>query len=191
VRDSIKFGAILMVYTMIAGAGLAFVNIKAMPRIEENKVRAENAARAEVLPDMIGGYELKGEGSAFPYWIGYRDTQKSEPAGYIFIARGPGYSSTIETMVGVDINGKIVGVKILFQRETPGLGAKVEEIRHGDAVPWFTLQFKGKTSSDNIRVAKDDGDIDAITGATISSRTVTNSINRGLVELQKIIGEGL
>ena len=179
-----------MVYALVAGAALAFVNIKAIPRIKQNKLEAENVARTEVLPNMVGGYELKGEGVDFSYWIGYLDAQKSEPGGYIFLARGNGYSSTIETMVGVDPEGKITGVKILFQQETPGLGARVEEIHHGETYPWFTSRFTGKTVSDNIRVTTDGGEIDTITGATISSRAVTDSINRGLVELyKKVSGE--
>ncbi len=116
--------------------------------------------------------------------------EKKEPGGYIFVTRGNGYSSTIETMVGVDMYGKIRNAKILFQQETPGLGAKVEEIRYRETESWFTKQFKGKTVTDDIRVIKDGGNIDAVTGATISSRAVTNSINSGLVELEKTIGGG-
>ena len=189
-RDMVKIGVILMVYALFAGAALAFVNITTISRITKNKSDTENAARAEVLPDMAGGYELKGKDTDFPYWIGYRDEKKTEPGGYIFIARGCGYSSTIATMVGVDSNGAVTGVKILFQQETPGLGAKVEEISHGENEPWFTRQFKGKTVEDDIKVTKDGGSIDAITGATISSRAVANSIYEGLVKLKKTGGGG-
>ncbi len=130
------------------------------------------------------------QGNEFSCWTGYFDAEKSRPGGYIFIVEGTGYSSTIKTMVGVDQQGVITGVKILSQQETPGLGAKVEEILYGETEPWFTRQFKGKTASDNIRVATAGGNIDSITGATISSRTVTNSINRGLAQLVKKVGGG-
>ena len=186
-RDILKLGAILMIYSLVAAGALAFVNIETIPQIRQNKMDAEDAARALVLPGMAGGYELKNEGSDFLYWIGYRDAQKSEPGGYIFITRESGYSSTLEIMVGV-LDDKITGVKILFQQETPGLGAKTEEVRHGETEPWFTSQFKGKSASDNIRVIKDGGSIDSITGATISSRAVTDAINRGLLELQRKVG---
>ena len=62
-----------MAYTLVASAALAFVNVKTMPRIKLNKIKTENAARSEVLPDMTGGYELIGEGSNFPYWTWYSD----------------------------------------------------------------------------------------------------------------------
>lgn len=189
-HNILKLGMILMIYALFAGAALAFVNIKTMSIIEENKFKVEGKARAQVFPDMAGGFELKGENSEFPYWVGYRDAGKIEPGGYIFIARGTGYSSTIETMVGIDIDGKINGVKILFQQETPGLGVKIEEIRRGETEPWFTKQFKGKTAVDNMGITRDGGDLDAVTGATISSRAVINSINRGIAELEKTIGGG-
>ena len=183
-----KLGIILMVYALVAGGALAFVNIKTDPLIIKNRIAEENNARAEILPVMAGGYEEKNERSDFPYWIGYRDAGKKEIGGYVFIALGTGYSSVISAMVGVDPGGKIIGVKVLSQQETPGLGAKVVEIRHGESDPWFTRQFSGKTVQDDIKVKKDGGTIDSITGATISSRAVTNSINAGLKKLMGIVG---
>ena len=187
-RDIVKLGCILMTYTLVVGIALAAVNIKTMPRIEANKAAAENAARTKVLPDMAGEYEKKNDGSDLSYWIGYIDKEKTEIGGFIFTAKGTGYSSTIEIMVGVDIHGKIAGVKILSQQETPGLGAKAVEIHRGESEPWFTRQFKGKSVEDDIKVTKDGGNIDAITGATITSRTITTSINTGLVTLKDIVG---
>ena len=181
---------ILSLYALVAGSALAFVNGKTMPRIIENKAVAENEARSKVLPGMNGGYELKNEETDFPYWIGWKDAEKTDIGGYIFMAQGSGYSSVIESMVGVGPDGGIVSVKIMSQQETPGLGAKVQEIRHGESKPWYPRLFGGKTVSDNIKVKKDGGTIDSITGATITSRTVTDSINKGLVELQQAIGGG-
>ena len=187
-REIIKFGTILMLYTLVAGALLAFVYIKTSPIIESNKMAASgDTVRIQVLPGMNGGFEQQGEGSEFPYWIGYPDAGKKKPGGYILIARGKGYSSTIEIMVGVDIEGAITGVKVLFQQETPGLGDKIEEIRAGEDAPWFTRQFIGKSASDNLSLKKDSGFIDAISGATISSRAVTNSIKNGLNNLRTVL----
>lgn len=184
-REIIKLGTVLMLYTLVAGTLLAFVYIKTAPIIELNKMAASgDPVRIQVLPGMEGGFEQRGEGSEFPYWIGYLDAGKKKPGGYIFIARGKGYSSTIETMVGIDIDGTITGTKVLFHQETPGLGDKIEEIRYGEDEPWFTRQFIGKSASDNLAFTKDDGVIDAITGATISSSAVTKSIIIGLNNLK-------
>jgi Na+-translocating ferredoxin:NAD+ oxidoreductase subunit G len=191
-RDIIRLGIVLMIYSVIAGASLAYVNIMTKDKIISNKAASEDAARKEVLPGMNGGFEPKGSMTVgnyeFPYWIAYTDQGKTTPGGYVFIAKGKGYSSVIETMVGVDLGGKITGIKVVSQQETPGLGTKITEVRYGENDPWFSRQFKGKSADDNIRVKKDGGDIDAMTGATISPRAVTDSINKGLVSLKKIMG---
>ena len=188
--DILKLGTILTLYALTAGASLALVNIKTAPIIEENRTEAQDMARGRVLPDMAGGYELTDADTEFPYWIGYRDAAKTEIGGYIFIAYGPGYSSTIETMVGVGTDGKIIGSTVLFQLETPGLGAKIEEVRHGEDAPWFTRQYIGATRADNMAVTNDGGAIDSITGATISSRALTDSIQLGLERLHEKTGAG-
>ena len=177
-----------MFFTLVAGALLAFVHIKTAPIIESHKqAAAGESVMAELLTNMSGGFEPQGVGSEFPYWVGYKDSGKKKPGGYIFITRGKGYSSTIEAMVGVDGDIKINRVKILFQQETPGLGDKIMEIRPRESDPWFTRQFIGKSASDDIRIKKDGGIIDAISGATISSRAVTGAIDKGLKRLTAVL----
>jgi electron transport complex protein RnfG len=194
VRDILKLGMILMIYSIAAGASLAYVNIMTKERIAANKSAFENAARNEVLPGMDGGFEEKGilkvGDSTYPYWIGYGDKAKTAPGGYVFIAKGKGYSSVIETMVGVGKDSKITGIKVIFQQETPGLGTRIMEVRHSESDPWFYRQFKGKSTEDNIKERKDGGTIDAVTGATISPRAVTDSINKGLARLKETVGGG-
>ena len=207
-REILKLGLILTAYVVTAGAALALVNIRTAPIIEESRKAALDAARARVLsdiggervlpengsgwvlPDMVSSYEFVDADTNFPYWIGYRDAAKSEIGGYIFIAYGIGYSSTIETMVGVGSDGKIVGVMVLFQQETPGLGDKIEEVRRGEDTPWFTQQYIGATRVDNMAVTEDGGAIDSITGATITSQAVTDSIRWGLEQLHEKTGVG-
>lgn len=182
-----------MAYSLAAGAALGFVNLRTKPIIKANKEATENSARLEVLPGMNGGFEFKGnltvDGREFPWWIGYKDDAKKEPGGYVFTAKGKGYSSVVETMVGVGIDGKITGDKILAQQETPGLGTKVLESRPNENDPfWFTKQFIGKSAEDNLKVKKDGGSIDAVTGATVTPWAITNSINKGLVKLKETVG---
>ena len=136
---------------------------------------------------MIGEYELQDADSDFPYWIGYNDFLNTEPGGYIFIARGEGFASTIVTLVGVDTEGTIVGVKILSHEETEDYGDKLEEIREGESAPWFPQQFIGKKVADTIALTVDGGTIDAITEATVTSKAVTESIDSGIKKLMEII----
>jgi len=87
-------------------------------------------------------------------------------------------------MVGVDTTGTIKGIKIMQQVETPGLGTKVEEVRYGENFSWFQDQFLNHVAQ-GLAVDKDGGKIISVTGATISSRAVANSIKKGLSKLEK------
>jgi electron transport complex protein RnfG len=108
------------------------------------------------------------------YYMAYKD---NEISGYILKIYARGYSSTIEMLVGFDTKGLIKGVAVLSQSETPGLGARIVEIKSGEKEPWFLKQFKGKLAGD-LNLDK----INAITGATISSRAVTEAVKNSVGE---------
>lgn len=182
----IKNGLILTAFSVVAAAMLSFTYLKTAPIIAaQQAAKSGTNVMGEVIPDMAGGFEQKGD-STFTYYVAYKDAGKSQIGGYVIIVQGKGYTKNvpIETMVGIDPNGKVVGIKIVNQQETPGLGDKVVEIKAGETDPWFTRQFIGKSAADNLAVVKDGGAIDAISGATISSRAVTNSIRNGLLALK-------
>jgi len=90
-----------------------------------------------------------------------------------------GYSGLIEIIVGVDTGGSIIAIGILSQKETPGLGSKIDE-------DWFKDQYKSK-NLDNAKwkVKKDGGEFDQISGATISPRAVTLAVKEGLEEYKE------
>ena len=184
-KNILKLALILMFITLIAAVGLALVNLKTKPIIEAYKLWQQEQARKEVIPVAEEGvFILKDSEAEFPYYIAYVDPDTTRLVGYTFLAKGKGYSSTIETVVGVDTAGMVTGIKITFQQETPGLGARATEVKYGDEKPWFPLQFAGKLAR-NLAVDKDGGEIQSITGATITSRVVTNSINEGMKKLQE------
>jgi electron transport complex protein RnfG len=187
-KDVVKLGLILLLVTAIAGTALTIVNNITKPKIEEQKRLVTERALIAALPsanknEIVPVYK----GDSLKYYIGFTDTLKKEIAGYAFVAKVVGYSSTIETMVGVDTTGKIVGIKIMQQVETPGLGTKIEEVKHGQHSPWFQQQFIGKLAA-GVSVDKDNGKIVSVTGATISSRAVTNSISSGAQKLAVQLG---
>jgi electron transport complex protein RnfG len=103
----------------------------------------------------------------------------------IFPTRAPdGYSGSVESIIGINIDGTIAGVRIIQHRETPGLGDKVELKKS----PWV-LGFNGR-SLDNPspslwKVKKDKGEFDQFTGATITPRAVLKSIYNTLVFFRK------
>jgi len=188
-KDILKVGSILMLITTIAATALAGVYSVTKPLIEMRKREALNAAKTIALPgvDLRAIDEVKSEDNVL-YYTGYSDTNKTNLVGYAFLAKGKGYSSVIESIVGVDSAGYIIGIKILSQTETPGLGTKIEEKKYGETDSWFQRQFIGKPS-EKLAVDLDGGTIESITGATISSRAVTNSIVAGYEDLMQKLKE--
>lgn len=186
-KDILKLGGILLLVTAIAGAALSMVNSITRPKIEMQKRLVLERALTKALPTADKNAIIHIEEDGEDFYKGYANADTSDLVGYAFVAFGPGYSSVIETMVGVDTVGQISGLTVLHQVETPGLGTKVEEIKYGEDSPWFTRQFISR-SWKGLAVDKDGGEINSITGATISSRAVTNSIREGLKDLEETLG---
>ncbi len=113
------------------------------------------------------GEEMQGEF--------YRGRKEGRLIGIAFkITSREGYGGDIQVMVGLLPNGMINGVEVLSHLETPGLGAKIGEAKFKD-------RFKNRNLSNTAwAVKKDGGDIDGITGATISSRAVIKAVKEGL-----------
>ena len=185
-KDIVKLGGILLLFTVIAAAALAMVDSITKPKIEEQKQLIIENALTIALPTAHKDAIVKIDSSEFVYYQGYKTPEKTELVGYAIVAKGQGYSSQIETMVGIDTTGVIIGLTVMQQQETPGLGTKIAEVRYGEEKPWFQIQFLGKTM-DNLAVQQDGGELKAVTGATISSRAVTNSIRDALKMLNEKI----
>lgn len=89
-----------------------------------------------------------------------------------------GFGGRIELIVGMWMDGTIIGYKVIEQKETPGLGTKITEKK-------FAGQFAGLNAYDDISLKKDGGTIDAVTGATISSRAVIDAVKKVLSTYRK------
>ena len=170
----LKLGIILMIFAGTSGALLALVNKGTLPYIEKQK--AELDSLSSVFP-TASKFEKK-EGSQ-AYYEAY--TTEGTLAGFVLVLNAKGYAGNIAGLVGIDKAGIIQGVKFLDNKETPGLGANIVE-------SWFTNQFKGKSATDlEITKQKDDKKIIALTGATISSKAVTDEIKSKAIEFLKNI----
>ncbi len=177
----IKLGLTLMIYAAIAGLLLGFIYTKTKPKIDEQARLEREQAIKEVMPPgaAVIGEDTLSNGKIIS--VGYADESKTKPVGYAALTAGVGFSSTIKTMVGITTDFKVNAIKVISQSETPGLGTHSQD-------DWFQKQFANKTI-DGLLVNKDGGTIKAITGATISSRAVTNSIKKLLIELKSIENE--
>jgi len=172
-KEIIKPTLVLVVICVIAGSILASIYYKTDPIIAENNRIEEENARKEVLP-LADKFEPVCENDNILYYEGSR---KNKLVGYIFKCAKYGYGSTVKTMVGVDTLLMITGIKIISQQETPGLGANCSK-------PKFAEKFKNK-NPETIFVDKDGGNIISITGATITTRTVTNSIREKFIAIKR------
>ena len=182
-KDIAQFAATLTLVALITAGSLAWVNKITKPKIVEQQENALTVALSSVLPDCIKGIIVPvKKNDHISYYQGYLDKEQTQLIGYAYLAEGKGYSSTIRTLVGIDTLFTIYAIKILSQQETPGLGSLCEEVRSGESKPWWQVQFTGKTAK-GIAVDKDKGDIESITGATITSRAITNSISEGVNRL--------
>ncbi|MEW5770278.1 MAG: electron transport complex subunit RsxG [Pseudomonadota bacterium] len=110
----------------------------------------------------------------------YRARRAGQVAAVVFQVSGPGYAGPIACMMGVDRDGRVLGVRVIAHKETPGLGDKIEPAKD----PWIH-SFEGKSfgapPEDKWAVKKDGGVFDQFAGATITPRGVVRAVKGGLV----------
>jgi electron transport complex protein RnfG len=170
VKEMIRYGFILALICVIAAGLLAGMNALTKSRIIAQAQAEEESSLKEVMPDAAK-FEPVKSGEDILY---YKSLDKGgKMVGVVFKASGKGYSSVVETMVGMLKDDTITAIKVLSQSETPGLGARVAEKE-------FTSQFKNKNA---INLA----DVQAITGATISSKAVMDSVKEKAKEIKELI----
>lgn len=159
----------LFLITALVAAALAGVNAITKDRIAALKAEKTQKAIAQVLP------EGAGEATATAVDQGIVKTLYTTDLGYAVEVAPAGFSAEITMMVGV-AEGKVTGIVIVSQTETAGLGAVAAAANSaGDA---FRGQFVGLSGA--LAVDKDGGTIDSLTGATVTSRAITEGVNAAL-----------
>ncbi len=169
-RETIRYGFVLAVICVVASGLLAGMNSLTKSRIIAQAQAEEETALREVMPQGEYFDPIKKGEDIIYYKVRNKD---GKFIGVAFKASGKGYSSVIDTLVSMTEDGTIVAIKILNQNETPGLGAQVTG-------PSFTGQFNNK----NLQGLSE---VQAITGATISSKAVIGSVQEKAKEIQKLI----
>ena len=170
----LRLALTLLAITAVVAAALAGVNSITKPEIEKLTAQKTQAAIEAVLP---GG----GEVVEFPATALVSKVYASE-TGYAVEVTPGGFDNTITMMVGVDKEGNVLGIDIISHTETAGLGAVADAATPAGVS--FREQFAGKSGS--VSVAKDGGEIEAITGATITSRAVCAGVNAALEVVGKM-----
>jgi electron transport complex protein RnfG len=177
-KEILNLGLRLALICGVAALLLSQVDATTREPIEQAMLRERMEAVVAVLPPIDNApdadrVDLAGGAGERSYWRGY---QGETPVGVAFKAlSGEGYAGEIELMIGVDAAGKLSGLRILRHTETPGLGAKYAD-------PALLARFyagRGREDTD-WRVKKDGGDLDAVTGATVTGRAIAGAIAEAL-----------
>lgn len=170
---------------IISGGVLALVNNWSAPLIKANQKAATEAAIFRVHPEGTS-YEIIPDAELELYLV----KNNNEKIGYAMVSTGNGFQGTIRLIAGVtpDLQ-KITALEILDQVETPGLGTKVTET-------FFTNQFKFIHVKPAIFCLKNQqpenpNEVQAVTGATISSKSVVSIINSGIKQMKRLKDEGV
>ncbi len=168
-KEIIVPSATLLVICLVATALLGVTNLLTAGQIAKLEEETKITSMKKVLPadsyKQLEGQEI------------YTAVKNDAAAGYIFVTSANGYGGEIRVMTALDPAGKILAVSILSASdETPGLGQNVTKDtfynRYKDLSGEITVVKNGANKADN--------EIDAVTGATISSRAVTTAVNEAL-----------
>jgi len=196
----IKQAWLVLTLALCFGGALAGVQLMLGERIASN-VEADAESQ---IPDLVFGPERAAEmagkfaavaetitaavnGRDVPYKV-YRVTGKdsAQLLGWVVKASGQGFADTVDLLIGLDAGaGRITGLYVLGQKETPGLGNKIID------APW-RAQFTGLQTDRKIGVVKaapvpNSNDVQAVTGATISSQSVARIVNEAVEALQPVL----
>ncbi|ATJ82575.1 electron transport complex subunit RsxG [Halomonas beimenensis] len=178
----------LAAFALITAGSVAVTRALTAERIADNRRASETRVVAEVAPPGHAGdlldqaltrpaAPLLGHEGPFTLWPARAD---DELLGVVVpLATDGGYSGRIELVMGLDTQGRITGVRVTEHRETPGLGDRIEA-RKSDWIRQFTGHSLAAPPAGGWAVSRDGGGIDALTGATITSRAVVDAVRDAL-----------
>ncbi|MDD3404349.1 MAG: RnfABCDGE type electron transport complex subunit G [Hespellia sp.] len=197
----IKNALILMAITLVAGLGLGVVYEITKAPIKTAQEKAKQEAYKSVLPDAAeftayADFDAAkaadilneaGLDSDIINEVAEAKDSSGETIGYVVtVTSKEGYGGDIQISTGIDSTGTVKGVSILSISETAGLGMQAAESK-------FTDQFKDK-QVDQFAYTKSgasaDNEIDALSGATITTNAFTNNVNAALTYYAEVLSEG-
>ncbi len=173
VKDIIIPTISLFIICMIITSALALTNALTKDTIAQNELNAQNESMKIVCPDAEI-FKLVSESDDGDIYAAL--DKNGNVVGYAVSTSASGYGGAIKVMTGVSTDATIIGIDVFYNDdETPGLGKNTSNES-------FTSQFKDLLTSDKIVVSKDyagEGQqVDAVTSSTISSRAVTDAVNK-------------
>jgi Na+-translocating ferredoxin:NAD+ oxidoreductase subunit G len=193
-RHAVRSAAVLTVAAILAVGLVAVVHDRALPQIEASR-RAEQLRQLtavlgdiaydnDPLTDLLLVHDPEYLGTTEPL-PAHRVRRDGQPIAVLLNAVAPdGYTGPLRLLVAIDAQGRLLGVRVLEHRETPGLGDFVEE-RRTDWIRQFDGRSLDAPPPARWQVARDGGDFDQYTGATITSRAVTHAVRDALTHFAR------
>jgi electron transport complex protein RnfG len=178
----------ILILLAIVGIGLScYVQFSSAPRIAAEQRLIDSRNLLDLLPpDSYDNQPLEQalnlENPALSHstlTAGYLATKARQPSVLLLRSQTLGYAGTIDLLIAIDTNGRLVGVKTLKQTETPGLGARIADWPN----VWlhaFSGRSRTEPGDSGWALKKDQGQFDQIAGATITSRAVISAIHDAL-----------
>lgn len=189
--QSIRKNAIgLGLFAIITGGTIALTQALTQERIQQQVARAKADALFQIIPEDSHDNELLhdtvslpasvslNKGQPLTAWVARRSER---PFGLILPVVAPdGYSGDIRLLIGINLKGTVLGVRVVSHRETPGLGDRVET-KKSDWIYTFEGRSLDNPEPGQWAVKKDGGVFDQFTGATITPRAVVSRVRDTLV----------
>ena len=179
VKDIIRPAMILFIICLVSSALLAVTNSFTEDPIAKAAAETQSKAAVTVLPqaDTVCEDEktINYAGKDYSYFEGL--DKDGNVVGYAIKSSAKGYGGDVDIITGVDTSGKVTGVEILDMEETPGLGMRAKEQDFRDQYIGLAAGIKIDTAT---KKSGSENKIDAMTGATITSTAVTESVNTAL-----------
>ncbi len=186
---STKMIIALTIVTIIAGFALAFAYEFFKDKIANNAIKALNESIGAVIPGAVSKEEVHSSNDLIIYKVYDKELNSTDKnlLGYAIVTYASGYQGSIKILVSITPDlSKIITFRVLDHSETPGLGGNIVNQD-------FISQYEGLSCEKPIIVIKgpsnkDNNEISAISGATISSKAVTKALNETFVKVKEIIG---
>ncbi|GAM65855.1 electron transport complex protein rnfG [Vibrio ishigakensis] len=179
----------MALFAVVSTGVVAVTNLLTEDTIREQQTAQLQGQLNQVIPNQLHDNELYancvalsaeeiGSNEPMPLYIA---TQNGETTAVALEAIAPdGYNGSIKLLIGVDLDGNVLGVRVLSHQETPGLGDKID-LRVSDWILSFADKLISEDNGDLWHVRKDGGQFDQFTGATITPRAVVKAVyNAGL-----------
>jgi electron transport complex protein RnfG len=186
-RDIVKLFIVVAIFSAVAGGVLASVRNATLDRIELQELKY---VRGPALEKLFAGcendplsdrFKIKDGKKDLDVFVGEFNGKKNVVA---FESSGMGFDGPVGVMVGFNLDtNKLVGMRVTTQTETPGVGSRSATDNT------FINQFKGMSINSEFKVKPDGGDIDALSGATITSRGVSAAVAGSIATYKKLKDE--